>query len=675
MLWICFWQQFIANIIWIMNINKENIIATVKWSAQFGPSVCSVKNMDDTNPVFSNALQWISSKKPNAKFTTAFTRTGHVDFDLLDNKWREQVVPLITDDVSWDTVWWGSKNGNILWVQFHPEISLHKLEDVRDEIEKVIHLLEIHYKKDIHHILDNFQLWEHVNKFNDIWEYFYTYVLDSFVQDILEKKVADYPEVTKKMIRKIKNKLNIMSFDDNQLFDPNERAKIIAVIDQNRKLELNYNIDRKVDRWLKTYSDIVWFKDLSQLTLAQKDYLQNLWYREPYFVCDLWAGNGTFIRELYENVKGNDISIYWVGDKICLDLYQWIMKSKFGKRIPKDIIQMLMGTLYMDYKDIDQKESLIKNIKSILGKMNINPESKFDIPFSCMEKDDVFITKQEKVLSKESKAFLLENQELIQELIDDIKDNIYDYFYGYFERIYISDFSSFQINENDINSIDMQVSVRSTSHLDDDEYKDVIINYIDNFANPGSFFIDNGVHRSYTNVPRLKQLRELELEYKKRINIKLVYDTKTNYFCSAIIETTPFHSTNFWEKQLGENKILVNVEDAEQSAFFKLETFIRNFIIINFKNYGVFWEHNDIIIECVNKCLELQKEWKYFEIQIKIVNLINEIIDNIHQIKYNKINIDILKSYQTTNGDNINQIVKEPFYMAEWIICDNKRKN
>gem|GEM_PF-5300906 len=72
--------------------------------------------------------------------------------------------------------------------------------------------------------------------------------MDSFVQDILEKKVADYPEVTKKMIRKIKNKLNIMSFDDNQLFDPNERAKIIAVIDQNRKLELNYNIDRKVDR-------------------------------------------------------------------------------------------------------------------------------------------------------------------------------------------------------------------------------------------------------------------------------------------------------------------------------------------------------------------------------------------------------------------------------------------
>ncbi len=675
MLGVCFGQQFIANIIWIMNINKENIIATVKWSAQFGPSVCNIKSAENLKPVFAKALQGIRPYNWDNKITTTFTRTWHVDFDLLDNKWKEQVIPLITDDISWDTVWWGSKNGKIIWVQFHPEISLHRLDNVKEEIEKIIHHLEKYYKKDIHYILKNFNLGEHSQKFNDIWEYFYTYLLHAFTEDILEKKVAGYSELTNRLMNKIMANLGIISFNKSQFFNPKEKAKIIEKIDQNKKLELNYNIDRKVDRWIKTYSEIIWIENLSLLTLEHKKFLENLWYKWPYFVCDLGAGNGTFIRELYEETKWNNVIIYGVGDKIYLDLYQGIMKSKYWKEIPKDIIQLIMRTLYIKQKKTEKKWSLIKDIKKILRNIEIDPNLVFYIPFSCIEKNNIFINKQTKILSKESKKFLKENQNLLQKLLNDIQKNIYNYFYGYFERIYISEFSDFQLNEKDISNIDMQISVRSTSHLDDDEYKEVIINYLDNFSNPWSFFIDNGVHRSYTNVPRLKQLSEIESLYKKRINIKLIYDTKTNYFSSVIIESIPFHGDEFWKRHLAEDKILVDIEEAYRSTFFKFETFIRNFIIINFKNYGVFWNHNSLIINCVNKCVNLQKEKKYHEIKEEIVNLVNIIIDNIQQIKYNYIDIDVLEGYYDNDWKNINEISNEKFFTANWISNEVKRKN
>lgn len=43
-LWICFWQQYLANIIWIANRDSSWITATIKWPPQFCPSNCNVWN-------------------------------------------------------------------------------------------------------------------------------------------------------------------------------------------------------------------------------------------------------------------------------------------------------------------------------------------------------------------------------------------------------------------------------------------------------------------------------------------------------------------------------------------------------------------------------------------------------------------------------------------------------
>lgn len=138
--WVCFWQQYLANIIWIANIrNSSGIIATIKWPAQLAPSNCTITELEYVNPIFEKILKWLSDNWNNHHFSSIFTRSWYVDFDLLKSKWNLGVVPLITDDASSWTVWWWSKNWNILWVQFHPEISFKKNKNtLTKELKKIL---------------------------------------------------------------------------------------------------------------------------------------------------------------------------------------------------------------------------------------------------------------------------------------------------------------------------------------------------------------------------------------------------------------------------------------------------------------------------------------------------------------------------------------------------------
>ena len=63
--------------------------------------------MEYIKPVYRQALSGLSNQSTNEKFTSAFTRSGYVSFDLLKTEWKLGIVPLIKDDATGGVVGWG----------------------------------------------------------------------------------------------------------------------------------------------------------------------------------------------------------------------------------------------------------------------------------------------------------------------------------------------------------------------------------------------------------------------------------------------------------------------------------------------------------------------------------------------------------------------------------------
>lgn len=77
----------------------------------------------------------------------------------------------------------------------------------------------------------------------------------------------------------------------------------------------------------------------------------------------------------------------------------------------------------------------------------------------------------------------------------------------------------------------------------------VISDYFHNSAKPGSIYLDNGIHQSYTSIPRIKELHDVALDLAGS-KFKLIYDTRTNYFSSVIITKDIAYDDNFFQEFL-----------------------------------------------------------------------------------------------------------------------------
>mgnify|MGYP000482845432 FL=1 len=152
----------------------------------------------------------------------------------------------------------------------------------------------------------------------------------------------------------------------------------------------------------------------------------------------------------------------------------------------------------------------------------------------------------------------------------------------------------------------------------------VISDYFYNSAKTGSIFIDNGIHQSYTSIPRLKELHDVSLDLVDS-ELKLIYDTKTNYFNSVIITKGQHYDDSFFQEHLLENTIIVPLKEAYQSTFFRLEYFVRNFIISNFKSHTVFWDYNKPIIDTLKDIMSQLEKKDTSNISHIILELINHI--------------------------------------------------
>lgn len=671
---ICFWQQYLANVIGIANKNSSGIIATLKGPSQFAPSNCTIQELEYINPIFGDVLAGLSNQWNNSHFSSAFTRNGYVSFDLLKSEWNLGVVPLIKDEATGGIVGWGSKNGNILWVQFHPEISfLEHTFHTKKHLRKIVPALSVS-EEDQEKILSNYDIWNRIKR--DIGEAFYTFSLLSYIKDInlsyqqisamfsesVPAETVSYGEAMTRLVKTNSDRVNFIMEQNNHLDSDEMVAKWIDAIDKKWRLLLNYQLDWKVSRSIGEISEILGIRSIVDLI---KDH-QEMQGSGNYVVRDLGAGDGNTLKELYNNLKNRDIIFYGTGDYIYFDLFTTINSTRYKEQMHEELIILFVEKVVGEFKKL-HGASTIQKIKQAIANISFSKNDTIQNSSMTNKKTLMFEGEHESALSQEIQDNFEQHMGELEELKTYITENIYTLFSGFFQKIYISKFNDIRIQEPIISHIDFQYSIRATSHVNGREYMKIISEYFYNSAKPGSIFIDNGIHQSYTSIPRLKELYDVSFDIVGG-NFKLVYDTQKNYFSSVIITKEKEYSDEFWEAHLDANHILVPLKEAYRSTFFQLEYFIRNFITSNFKNSIVFWNFNDQIIDTLKIIMQELKNKNTENIPGIILDLINHIAKNYHDkwVQYDCIDITVLDKY-LLDGESLKTILKRDIFIPIWM--------
>ena len=325
---ICFGQQFTANI-WIAEKDSAGITATIKWPAQFWPSNCTIESLKYVSPIFSQALAWLSNHGKNTHFSSIFTRSGHVSFDLLGTGWNLWVVPLVRDEITWGIVIWGSKNGRVIWIQPHPEITVKtRTHHTRKNIRKILPFVTADVIEQ-NALLGNFDIWSQVKR--DIDEAFYVFAMLAYIRDINEyytkiasigknrklSPVVGYEDGMERMRHIFSQRVNFNMEDYSHLPRPEIQRRLIDKMDEERRIRFLTELDWKVGRSEKEASLMAGLKSMAAIIREHK----KLQKSGNYIVRDVWAGDGSTIKDFYEKLRGLDIIFYGTGDFLYFDLF------------------------------------------------------------------------------------------------------------------------------------------------------------------------------------------------------------------------------------------------------------------------------------------------------------------------------------------------------------------
>lgn len=675
---VCFGQQFIANVLGISHTNDSWIIWTLKGPLQLTPSNCSTINLNHIPPKYRELLMWLTNDLPTNTFSTAFTRSWYVTFDLLNSMHQLEIVPLIRDEMTQGIVWWGTKGGNVLWVQFHPEINLARN---KNSLLRNLRNLPI---EDIDLFLQNFEGLDFIER--DIGESFYAFALDWFIKQINRNLIKDrletcsledlsYENATRRLVQ-----LTAMSV--NQAINNFWKGKDvfwIREIDRKGKLQLNYILDWKVNRSLKEISEILGLESLSSIILKHKAVKGR---EGNYVIRDLWAWDGSTMKELYKELKGNDVIIYWIGDYLYFDLYWFIQDTPFMDKLPKELIVLFVEQVVYKYRDKKKEKwldsSTIEMFFESVWEVKLNKEltiknsSMTEEGITTMFEDDSKERELGEEITSRFGGFMDEIEGLKKYLID----NFYTLFSGFFQRIYLSKFNELDLEDQTLAKVDFQYAIRATSHVNWKEYKKILDDYVKYHKKKRSIYFDNGVHQSYTSIIRIPELNHIQEENKKAVNIRLLYDKKTNYFCSAVICDNE-EDFELIKQELNEGVELVDLKEANDSTFIKIDYFLRNFILFNFKNNKVFWNFNKEINATIREIINCIKNKDLSRVPTVILNLINFIglsYKNENWMKFDFILQNTLEAY-TVNWQTLKEILDSEIYMPDWMDISVERKN
>ena len=698
-LWVCFGQQYINNIMWIDRIFSEKILTTYKWVSQFWLMPFEfdkwIRNIPYIYRAISDALtnHWQSKA-----FTWVLTRTWHVDFNLLNSYTvnSSSVVNIVNDVITWSPIIWGTKNWNILWNQAHLEINLFEdLRIVESETKQLIPFLRKNYWSNVERIIDNTKEVETIR--NSMWDIFYISSLKELSHSIIKKyefvkreqdnqrEFIYYPEdVCKNFDNILLRWVNEFNFQQRSI---NENC--VRKLDKEWKLKMLTTLDWKVWRWMNEIGKTLWLWDFSWFLSEHKKFINSLflhqyknwiilpkkdhkiWNKLPYVFRDFWAWNWELVKEIDQI---NWVSWYWVWDYAYFDIFDWIKKHNEFKDIPINVIKILVQELFDNFNH-DPDKTHPELISEALDKVNFTTEIISDSSMFS-DKTDMFNDSSKK-LSKSDKDFIRHNKNRLIEIKDFIKNNFYELVDWYFLKLMVSDFWSLYIKNKYLKQADFQTAIRSTSHVDWWVLEQLLYQYVKFYSKPWSIYFDNWVVRSYSSVPRIREYIELEQKF-DNIKIYFTYDTKTNYISSAVIIKEPYIDIKILEKHLDENVILLRSNELYENSFFRIERFYRELIILSFKDYKVFYNKNKEIIWFLKELSSKIKDMTMEEIKYAILIWINSLINSVNRDfweKYLGLTINDLDFYISKVDPTIKKIFEWDIIIQDWFNTDFNRNN
>jgi len=685
---VCFWQQYINNIMWIERIHTEKIATTIKGVAQFWfMPFQAEENLTGMPYIYKDLYNSLTNYWKNKQITSVLTRTWHVDFNLLNSFTinSSSYVKIFNDIMTWSPIIWGTKNWNILWTQAHFEIDL-----IGDtwllwyELEKILPLLKEWYWEDVSKILDNIHYNHHIK--HSLWEIFYISSLYTLSESLLKKyeyhsdKNMIWPRLYKtketELIKNVNTKIQqiITLANHNIWYEQNvDSIDNLRLLDEGNKLRLLTMLDWKVDRWMEDISKSTGFRNLSDFIDIHKKYINwlprnyQLEWQSYYIHRDLWAWNWNFVREID---KKDEVYSYWVWDFAYFDLYSWLRKLNLD--IPDEVLKILVQEILQNI-EIDQTKTYKEMVTIALDKVNFSTTKISD---SSMFSDITHMyDDQYHNISTEMLLYISQNKEKLHEIKENIKNNFYQLIDWYFNKVLISDFNSLYIKDEIIKTVDFQTAIRSTSHVDGIQLSKILYDYIMYSAKHWSIFIDDWVVRSYSKVPRITEYLYIQNLF-PNIKIYFVYDLKKQHINSAVILKEPFVDKSIIEWQLLENNILLDIQDVANNTFFKLEKFYRDLITSTFKTYSVFSDIDQDINQFLKYVIKNIKTLKKDDIKNFILRWINSLIFKVNKNiinekeRYQPLPMPYLWIYIKENAPEIEDILNWNINIPEWFNID-----
>lgn len=635
LLWICYWHQLISHISWNDVYNC--------WS-EFMVKDCYVSR--EVPDFYSWIYRWLTNSWKNSNFSAMFTRSWKV----WTNK-DSSFLSLLEDQ---DSFW--NKAETFLSIQFHPEVPMEGLSDIKYIKKELINLWvpnsifafptsEKNLSKSIdwHFFIPALHsiLWKIYSRFNR--------TNNSYVSTNMDL-------INTNKIRSIRLAWEFIEDNTDGLSFP-EREEYFNFLYDNGLLSLNSCFDRKVDRWTREISKHLWFKSITSFILHLNSLFRetsSLDWEGVFVVRDLWAWDWTFLEEAYKETYWKNILLSWVWDRIYIDLYKWIKASKYNWEIPDDVIKLFVKKFIQSKEELEH-QTWVKNLKSNLWKIiswvYISPwdvifdDSMFWIDTNMYSFTDWFSLSDESIAFIKSEDWKMK----ISELKDSLKKDFLWFVKWYFERIFVSDFLSYFDNFREVKfkyssellKTHFNMSVRWTSHLSNEDYYRFIYQIATQWLVEWWIFVDDWILRSYTFQKRIFELYEIQQKLWGSINIKVIF-SKKNELKSVILLKEP--SFDIWIDWFLEDwSYLKDISEVFEDPYYKIDCYITNF----FSDYicSLFWslyqdkfQYFTMYLKfLVNNIIVLLKSWDFEKIKENITRMIDYIWNRyLENIKNNK---------------------------------------
>ncbi len=606
LLWICYGHQLISHIAWNEVVNC---------GAEFKISTTSIR--ESLPEFYEKALSWITNNWNNSTFDTVFTRSWKVSSNKADN-----FVDLMSDQ----NAFWNIQE-TFLSIQFHPEVPMWNIDNV-DRLKKELNQLWVDdsvfdFKTESFEYPKSVDLHFFIPFLNTSLGK----ILDNFDDEDSEYKQYNTSLINTNKMRSLRLSNSFMEEESLDDYKFPQREEYFNFLYENGLLSLNSFFDRKVDRGTSEVSSHLWVDSITDLIKdCQDSNVLNDW--DPVFmVRDIWAWDWSFLEEAYKELWWRDILLSWVWDKIYIDLYKWIKNSRFAWEIPDEVIKIFVKKFIQtkEEMEVNHWEKNIKNILSdILENIHISSSDVYfqDTMFSDSTKMysyDWWVS-----MSNESAEFVKSKEWIkkISELKTSLLNDFLWFIRWYFERIFISDFNSYFDTFSevkfkfspDLEKTHFNVSVRWTSHLDNENYFDFVSKLIRFWLKEWAIFIDDWILRSYSFENRLMELYNLKELFSDSVDIKIVLSDAWELI-STIIQKKPLLPDIDISNYLSEWNKLVDIKEIYNYPNLIVDYYVRNltssFIFSVFWNYSIdsFTEFNQLIDYIIHIIILDIKNW------------------------------------------------------------------